>query len=68
MICITWTQIREQCGICAEVELDEVEEYRYLGVTVQGWVPNGGFKSMGDRMVDAKSTWYGQICSNEVRK
>ena len=35
-----------------ETEIREVEEYQYLGVTVQGG-KNGGFKSMGDRMVEA---------------
>ena len=30
----------------------EVEEYKYLCVTVKAGL-NGGFKSMGDRMVDA---------------
>ena len=34
------------CEIC------EVEKYKYLGVTVKAGL-NGGFKSMGDRMVDA---------------
>ena len=33
-------------------EIGEVEEYQYLGVTVKAGL-NGGFKSMGDRMVDA---------------
>ena len=34
----------------------EVEEYKYLGVMVKaGW--NGGFKSMGDRMVDANGVF-----------
>ena len=32
--------------------IGEVEEYKYLGVTVKAGL-NGGFKSMGDRMVDA---------------
>ena len=33
-------------------EIGEVEEYKYLGVTVKAGL-NRGFKSMGDRMVDA---------------
>ena len=33
-------------------EIGEVEEYQYLGVTVKAGLI-GGFKSMGDRMVDA---------------
>ena len=33
-------------------EIGEVEEYKYLGVTVKAGL-NGGFKSMRDRMVDA---------------
>ena len=32
--------------------IGEVEEYKYLGVTIKAGL-NGGFKSMGDRMVDA---------------
>ena len=36
-------------GVC---EIGEVEEYKYLGVTVKAGL-NGGLKSMGDRMVDA---------------
>ena len=35
-------------------EIGEIEEYKYLGVTVNGVTAglNGGFKSMGDIMVD----------------
>ena len=33
-------------------EIGEVNEYKYLGLTVKTGL-NGGFKSMGDRMVDA---------------
>ena len=33
-------------------EIGEVEEYKYLGVTVKAGL-NGGFKSMENRMVDA---------------
>ena len=33
-------------------EIGDVEEYKYLGVTVKAGLI-GGFKSMGDRMVDA---------------
>ena len=36
----------------AGCEIGEVEEYKYLGVTVKVGL-NGGFKSLGDRMVDA---------------
>ena len=36
----------------SEKKIGEVEEYKYLGVTVKAGF-NGGFKSMGDRMVDA---------------
>ena len=32
--------------------IGEVEEYKYLGVTVKAGL-NGGFKTMGDRMVYA---------------
>ena len=34
------------------VKLVRLKEYKYLGVTVKAGL-NGGFKSMGDRMVDA---------------
>ena len=37
-------------------EIGEVGEYKYLGVTVKAGL-NGGFKSMGDRMVDANGPW-----------
>ena len=37
-----------ECGS----RIGEVEEYKYLGVTVKAGL-DGGFKSMGDRMVDA---------------
>ena len=33
-------------------EIGEVEEYKYLGVTVKACL-YGGFKSMGNRMLDA---------------
>ena len=38
-------------------EISEVEEYKYLGVTVKAGL-NGGFKSMGDRMVDANGVLF----------
>ena len=34
--------------------IGEAEEYKYLGITVKGGL-NGGFKSMGDKMVDANA-------------
>ena len=33
-----------------------MEEYKYLGVTVKTGL-NGGFKSMGERMVDANGVF-----------
>ena len=36
--------------------IGEVEEYKYLGVTVKEG-SNGGFKSMGDRVVDANGVF-----------
>ena len=42
---------KESCNF-GGCEIGEVEEYTYLGVTVKAGL-NGGFKSMGDRMVDA---------------
>ena len=32
--------------------IGEVEEYKYLGITIEGG-KHGGFKSMGDRMKEA---------------
>ena len=43
--------------------IGEVEEYKYLGITVERG-KHGGFKSMGDRM--KKNKWTdrnGEICS-----
>ena len=41
-------------------EIGEVEEYKYLGVTVKAGL-NGGFKSMGDRMVDDANGVLGMV-------
>ena len=51
VVCINGT-VQNRKWRCGETEIKEVEEYQYLGVTVQGG-KNGGFKSMGDRMVEA---------------
>ena len=51
VVCINGT-VQNRKWRCGETEIREVEEYHYLGVTVQGG-KNGGFKSMGDRMVEA---------------
>ena len=51
VVCINGT-VQNRKWRCGETEIREVEEYQYLGVTVQGG-KNGGFKSMGDRMVEA---------------
>ena len=51
VVCINGT-LQNRKWRCGETEIRDVEEYQYLGVTVQGG-KNGGFKSMGDRMVEA---------------
>ena len=38
------------------IGIGEVEEYKYLGVTVKAGL-NCGFRSMGDRIVDAYMVW-----------
>ena len=63
MICINGVKKERMWNFCGS-RIGEVEVYKYLGITVQAGL-NGGFKSMVDRMVDA-SSWYGQICSNNV--
>ena len=50
MICIHGVKER-MWNFCGS-RIGEVEEYKYLGVTVTAGL-NGGFKSTGDRMVDA---------------
>ena len=37
---------------CGDILIDETDQYKYLGVTVDGGT-NGGFRSMGDRMKEA---------------
>ena len=39
--------------------IGEVEEYKYLGITIEGG-KHGGFKSMGDRMKEANGLEF--IC------
>ena len=51
MICIHGVN-KERMWNFSRSRIGEVEEYKYLGVTVKAGL-NGGFKSMGDRMVDA---------------
>ena len=42
------------------VDVGEVEEYKFLGVTVKASL-NGGFRSMGDIMVDAIGEKDGRV-------
>ena len=51
VVCINGAK-KERSWNFGGCEIGEVEEYKYLGVTVKAGL-NGGFKSMGDRMVDA---------------
>ena len=48
----TWSEERENVNVdfCGS-RIGEVEEYKYLGVTVKDGL-NGGFRSMANRMVD----------------
>ena len=55
---------RRMVGDCC---LGEVEEYKYLGITVGR--KYGGVKRMGDRMKEAKWTGRnGEICSRTIRE
>ena len=51
VVCISGAN-KERSWNFGGCEIGEVEEYKYLGVTVKACL-NGGFKRMGDRMVDA---------------
>ena len=51
VVCINGAK-KERSWNFGGCEIGEVEEYKYLDVTVKAGL-NGGFKSMGDRMVDA---------------
>ena len=51
VICINGVKTGRKLNFCGS-RIGVVEEYKYLGVTVTA-VLNGGFKNMGDRMVDA---------------
>ena len=51
MVCINGATKEGKCNF-SRIDIGEVEEYKYLGVTVKAGL-NGGFRSMGDRMVDA---------------
>ena len=50
-MCIHGVKKERMWNFCGS-RIGEVEEYKYLGVTVKAGL-NGCFKSMGDRMVDA---------------
>ena len=60
MVCINGIRGIRRWKI-GSTNIDETEEYKYLGVTVKGG-PNGGFKSMGDRMKESK--WCSWAWSN----
>ena len=51
MICIDGVKKERKWNLCGN-RIGEVEEYKYLGVTVNVDL-NGGFKSIWDRMADA---------------
>ena len=51
VVCINGVKKERKCNISG-CEIGEVDEYKYLGVTVKAGL-NGGFKSMGDRMMEA---------------
>ena len=50
MVCINEVK-KERIWNFSGSGIGEVEEYKYLGVTVKAGL-NGGFKSMGDKMTD----------------
>ena len=51
VVCINGAK-KERRWNLSWIDIGEVEEYMYLGVTVKAGL-NGGFRSMGDIMVDA---------------
>ena len=51
MVCINGVKEDRRWNFSG-IGIGEVEEYKYLGVTVKAGL-SGGFRSMGDRMVDA---------------
>ena len=51
VVCMNGAKKEMSWNFCG-CEIGEVEEYKYLGVTVKAGL-KCGFKSMGDRMVDA---------------
>ena len=63
VVCINGAK-EERSSNFGGYDFGEVEEYKYLGVTVKAGL-NGGFKSMGDRKVDANgsSTRYGNAAA-----
>ena len=59
MICINGVKKERMWNFCGS-RIGAVEEYKYLGVTVNSGL-NGGFKSMGDRMVDGNGVGEGGV-------
>ena len=47
--------------------LEEIDMYKYLCVIAGGGV-EGGFKSLEERMKDARGVWYVEICCKNIRK
>ena len=54
IVCMNGAKKERNFGGC---EIGDVEQYKYLGVTVKAGL-NGGFKSMGDRMGDANGVLH----------
>ena len=52
VVCIKWSEKKKRKWHISGCEIAVVDEYKYLGVKVKDGV-NGGFKSMGDRMMEA---------------
>ena len=63
VVCINGAK-KERRWNFSGIGIGEVEEYKYLGVTVKAGL-NGSFSENGGCKW---STWYGKICSIEVEK
>ena len=54
VVCIN--RVKKERGNFSGIGIGEVEEYKYLGVTVKAGL-NGGFRSTGYKMVDANGVF-----------
>ena len=66
VVCINGAK-KERSWTFGGCEIGEVEEYKYLCVTVKAGL-NGGLSVWGIGWLMQRSTSYGKICSCKVRK